>query len=128
MKRWILLLAVALLFLSGCSRDDLRINGHDWQFSSAQSRINGEVVAEAPEQMVEATATAKELTLKVGEKEYVFPYSDPRYDPKTVVYSLGEGRTALVGITTFYDGEKEYEKYTLILSLKEYNLTFYAEK
>ena len=124
-KIWILLLC--LLLLTGCSKNTGRIVGQEWEFSSAQSRTDGEVVARAPEDSVTLEASASEITLSVEGKRHVIPYANPKYAPELVTYSLGENGTALVGVTDFYDGEKSYKKHTLILVFKDYQLTFYAE-
>ena len=123
-KIWILLLC--LLLLTGCSKNTGTIAGHDWEFSAAQSRTDGSVMR-APELEVTLEATADKIFLTAEGKEYTFSYSDPTYQPELVTYTLGEKGTALVGVTDFYDGEKEYKKHTLILVFKEYQLTFYAE-
>lgn len=139
--KWIALPVILLLVLAGCKPKDYSVNGHEWAFSLAQSQIDGSIVACHPDQQenyeprpqavdLKLQANERTITLSDGEQQWDFAYTFWSRQPECVNYTLSGEKAegiGLVGITSYYNGQEEYEKFTLILNIGDYALHFYAE-
>ena len=126
------------LMLSGCIKNDNKIESYHWSFDNIQSaKDNGEIIAcSSDSKWVSDSVKIISLTIQVNNgkftisneektETYTFSYKVNNAVGKSTIYDIECNDTrgyATVGKTTYFD---KTSVPTLIVSISDYNLYFY---
>ena len=141
MRKISLLLALSLLFLSGCSSEHVpTVEDYSWIMTSVQSMdADGQVIAFgergsstlASAKQVDLTCEAENgnltLTDQTNDKTYGGTYKLTQKDPQSSIYEVvvdGKEGMAVVAMTTYHDGSQDP---TFIINLGDYTINLVAE-
>ena len=141
MRKISVLLALSLLFLSGCRGEHVpTIEDYSWIMTSVQSMdADGQVIAFgergnstlASAKQVDLTCEAENgnLTLadQTNDKTYGGTYKLTQKDPQSSIYEVvvdGKEGMAVVAMTTYHDGSQDP---TFIINLGDYTINLVAE-
>ena len=140
MKRSVLLLALLLVLLTGCSSKTPKIDEYTWVMTSVQSmEAGGQAVAYGEKgsstlegaKQIELVCEAQDgnltLTDRTNDRTYTGTYQESQRDSKSTIYEVsvdGTSGIAVAAMTTYQDGTQDP---TLIFNLGDYTVNFFAK-
>lgn len=149
MKKISLILAVILsllLGLTGCSAENVKIEGHEWELTLIQSNEDGSVIGCASEHyemhketegivVVDLVCSAADgsftITDKTNNATYQGIYKVSDNGPESTIYEVNIGEetgNAVTAYTKYEDSSSNTSKTpTLIITIGDYTLNFQAE-